>query len=287
MSRPPGGPARRSQPSGQDEPVEAYLDQLLLSLRGTPRQVRRTLAEIEAHLGDAVADGVAAGMTEHEAQQAAVDRIGPVGAVSRSRPLPSGPAAALVRRIALSGSLVGGVGLVALALSAPLSWLLAVIRGGAFLTAPFPPGSYTRADCARWLAGQQATHSCVRAMIADHVFDILRNDAAAGVAGLGLLIAYRVLRHRWQDRATITVLPAGTAEAAGAVLAALVAVASFGQAVDAVTAQRGLGAGEPLSVCAAALGAAAFFAVRLWRTAQAGGRPGRRPRRWWRLARRA
>jgi hypothetical protein len=34
--------------------------------------------------------------------------------------------------------------------------VLLAVKGAAFLTAPFPPGSYTRADCARWLAGDRA-----------------------------------------------------------------------------------------------------------------------------------
>ena len=42
------------------DPIEDYLDRLLVSLSGSPRQVRHTLAEVEAHLRDAVAEGIAA-----------------------------------------------------------------------------------------------------------------------------------------------------------------------------------------------------------------------------------
>ena len=52
--------------------VEDYLDRLLVTLSGSPRQVRYTLAEVEAHLHDAVAEGMAAGLTEPEAQAQAV-----------------------------------------------------------------------------------------------------------------------------------------------------------------------------------------------------------------------
>jgi hypothetical protein len=41
--------------------VEDYLDRLLVTLSGSARQVRHTLAEVEAHLRDAVAEGMAAG----------------------------------------------------------------------------------------------------------------------------------------------------------------------------------------------------------------------------------
>ena len=33
-----------------DDPIEAYLDRLFAALSGTPRQIRRTLAEAELHL---------------------------------------------------------------------------------------------------------------------------------------------------------------------------------------------------------------------------------------------
>ena len=58
--------------------IEDYLDRLLVTLSGSPRQVRYTLAEVEAHLRDAVDEGIAAGLTEPEAQAQAVQRMGPV-----------------------------------------------------------------------------------------------------------------------------------------------------------------------------------------------------------------
>lgn len=40
-----------------DDPVEAYLDQLYVSLRTTPREARRIIAEAEDHLRESVAAG--------------------------------------------------------------------------------------------------------------------------------------------------------------------------------------------------------------------------------------
>src|SRR5260370_1334839 len=77
--------------------------------------------------------------------------------------------AAARRRTGAAGSLIGGVALVAVGTPGVLAWALSALRGGAFVTAPFPPRSYTPADCARWLAGDPAAHSCITAMIADHV----------------------------------------------------------------------------------------------------------------------
>ena len=49
----------RDGPTG--DLIEEYLDRLLVSLPGSPRQIRHTLSEVEAHLREAVAEGMAAG----------------------------------------------------------------------------------------------------------------------------------------------------------------------------------------------------------------------------------
>jgi len=254
----------RDQPAGS-EPVEEYLDRLLLTLSGPPRQVRRTLAEVEAHLHDAVADELAAGKSQAEAEQAAVTRMGTLSQIT-GRPVQFGrPTAALLRRTALAGSLIGGIALVAVGISGAIGWGLAVLRGGAFLVAPFPSGSYTRADCARWLAGDTSTHSCVAAMTADHVGEVILNSFAAGVLGVLALSAYGWMRRQWQDRGTLTALPIGSAEAVGAILALIVAVGTAGRGINLEMVQQGQGAGEMFSLAIGALAAAAFFIVRLCR----------------------
>lgn len=249
-----------------DDPVEDYLDRLLLTLSGPPRYVRHTLAEVEAHLHDAVAAEVALGASQADAERAAVQRMGPVQGVTGRSATFARPTAAVVRRAALAGCLVGGVALVAYGVSAGISWVLAAIRGGTFVTAPFPPGSYTSSDCARWQAGDPSAHSCVAAMTADHVGDIVLQGFAAGIVGLLALMAFWSMRRRWQDRGTRTALPVGSAEAVGAILAVLVSATGLAMALDIELVQQGQGAGQPLSIAVAALGAAAFFAIRLYRT---------------------
>ena len=245
-------------------PVEEYLDRLLLTLSGSPRQVRHTLAEVEAHLHDAVAEETAAGKSRPEAEAAAVARIGSVCDVTGRRSAFGRPMAALLRRTALAGSLIGGVGLVAVGVSGAIARALAAMRGGSFVTAPFPPGSYTRADCARWLAGNPAAHNCVTAMIADHLGDIALQSYAAGIVGLLALTAYWIMRRRWHDRGTLTALPVGSAEAAGGLLALLVAIGTLGTGINAELVQRGQGAGQQFSLALAAVAAAMFFAIRLY-----------------------
>lgn len=255
------------------EPVEDYLDRLLETLSGPPRYVRHTLAEVEAHLRDAVAAELAVGRSQGDAERAAVARMGPVRAVTGRSADFGRPTSAILRRTALAGSLVGGVALIAYGISAAISWALAAIRGGAFVTAPFPAGSYTRSDCARWQAGDPTAHSCVAAMTADHVGDIVLQGFAAGILGVLALTAFWSMRRRWQDRGTRTALPVGSAEAVGAILAALVAAAGLVMAFDIETVQQGQGAGQPLSIAVAALGAAAFFAIRLYRAVREPARP--------------
>jgi MYXO-CTERM domain-containing protein len=239
--------------------IEDYLDRLLVSLSGSPRQVRHTLAEVEAHLRDAVAEGVAAGLPEATAQAQALQRIGPVHAVTGRPAAISRPSRALLRRIVLTCALVGGAGLAAIGGAGLLGRLLQALKGNLFMTSPFPPGTYTQADCARWLAGNPGSRSCVTAMLADHAFDYLLQAAACGLLGLLGLGAYLLLRRRWSDRATMTALPVGTAEFLGATLAGLAAVFLLAQVVDLETVQHGVGAGEPLSLgIAAAVTAVAF-----------------------------
>jgi hypothetical protein len=249
--------------------IEDYLDRLLVSLSGSPRQVRHTLAEVEAHLRDAVAEGIAAGLPEETAQAQALERIGPVHAVTGRPAGLARPPAALLRRLTLTAALVGGAGFAAIGGAGLLGRLLQGLRGNLFMTTPFPPGTYTRADCARWLAGDPGTRSCVTAMLADHAFDFVLQATACGLLGLAGLAAYLYLRRRWSDRATATALPAGTAEGLGAILAGLAAAACFAQVVDLETVQRGVGAGEPLSLGIAASVAAVAFALALLRCLRA------------------
>ena len=64
--------------------VEQYLDELYGRLRCPPREARRILAEAEDHLREAVTDGLAAGLTQTEAEEQAVSSFGSVRAVVRA-----------------------------------------------------------------------------------------------------------------------------------------------------------------------------------------------------------
>jgi hypothetical protein len=65
-------------------PIEEYLRDLRASLRTPADQTSRILAEAEDHLSDSMAAGLAAGLTETEAAQAAISSFGSVRAVVRA-----------------------------------------------------------------------------------------------------------------------------------------------------------------------------------------------------------
>ena len=64
--------------------IEEYLDQLRAGLRTGPDEAELILAEAEDHLRETAAAGLAIGMTEREAQEAAISIFGPVRAVVRA-----------------------------------------------------------------------------------------------------------------------------------------------------------------------------------------------------------
>jgi hypothetical protein len=64
--------------------IAGYLDQIRAGLRMPPAEAELILAEAEDHLRETAAAGLAIGMAEREAQQAAISSFGPVRAVVRA-----------------------------------------------------------------------------------------------------------------------------------------------------------------------------------------------------------
>jgi hypothetical protein len=81
-----------SQASQGRDPIEEYLDQLRAGLRtglraglcSGPQEAEFIVAEAEDHLRETVAAGLAIGMTERRAQEAAISIFGPVRTVVRA-----------------------------------------------------------------------------------------------------------------------------------------------------------------------------------------------------------
>lgn len=245
-----------------DDPIEAYLDEFLVTVSGSPRHVRHALAEVEAHLADAAAAGRSEGLAEADARAAAVRRLGPVTGVADRPTLAWRLTPALRRRGALAALLIAAVGGIAVGIGGILGRLAQGLWGNGAIAVPFPPGSYTSADCTRWLSGYPSAHNCISAMTADHAADFLRNAAGCGLLGLLALVGYVLLRRRWAGRAIALAVPAGTEYLLGAALALVATLALAGQGIDAVLVTRGNGAGQPFSLAIAAASAAGFFLYR-------------------------
>ena len=73
-----------SHDEGSRDLIADYLEQLRRGLRIAPGQAEAILAEAEDHLRETAAAGIAVGMTEREAHEAAISSFGPVGAVTRA-----------------------------------------------------------------------------------------------------------------------------------------------------------------------------------------------------------
>lgn len=257
-----------SHPTGSGaDPVEDYLDTVLSCSPGSPRQVRRTLAEVEAHLAESVQGLQAGGMTAEAARTEAVRRMGPpAGAVDRPWPAGSLRLPRPVRRRLLLACLqLGGIAGIFLSLAGALAAGIRAVWGASAIATPFPAGSYSQADCRRWLAGYPASHDCLTAMTADHAFDFLRNTMLAGVLGILALVVRQLLRRRWPGTPTSAVEPL-----VGAGLAAACMAYFAGSGFDAVMVTRGQGVGQQISLALGAGCAAVLLAGAAHRSA---GRP--------------
>jgi hypothetical protein len=106
----------RERLKGNLDLITAYLDKLRAGLRMPPGQAELIVAEAEDHLYETAAAGMALGMTELEAQQAAISSFGPVRAVARAhrhRGAVAGEAAmAAWNLVAVLAATVGAGGLV-------------------------------------------------------------------------------------------------------------------------------------------------------------------------------
>jgi len=143
-------------------PIEDYLDQLRASLPTRPTETSRILAEAQDHLRESIAAGLSAGLTEAEAQEAAISAFGSVRAVARAYQTGRTRAAAVLRGCALTSSKLAGLFLLAFSLSSLT--LLADVK--------------------------MSTHNVAVGPLSGPVLQHL----AAGIAGLLLLAGYHLAR---------------------------------------------------------------------------------------------
>ena len=187
-----------------EERLQSYLDELLLALRGRPREVRRLLVEAEAHLRDAIDAEVAAGADRVDAVERAVRRFGPPSAVARGLPR-AAAYRTLAAQLVEAALLVVGLLCVAVGLAAVPAALVG-LTGHADLVTGDPPSVPGPARC-QYLQHLTAAQDCTQALSAHHVVEVVRSHLVVGVVGFVVVAAWWTLHTERRTRPTV--LPAG------------------------------------------------------------------------------
>jgi hypothetical protein len=186
------------------DPIAAYLARLRAGLKVAPAEAELIMTEAEDHLRETTAAAIAVGMTEREAQEAAISSFGPADAVIKAHQtrvnraaLRSGEAALAALRLTSVLALTGGM--TGLATTASL---LAAGRAGVWMygyLARGPRGSVVMARPRQWtfVLGSAPGHLAIigKMVIAPSALTwlICALAVVVGVASLGI---YRHVRRR-------------------------------------------------------------------------------------------
>lgn len=224
--------------SADRDPIQQYLDQLRLSLR-IP-EVGRILVEAEDHLRAATAAGMAAGLTERQAQQAAITGFGPVREIVYAHQTRHGRVAAVLADVAI-----------ALWRVAVFYLLAAFFWGVDGLLRPGPVCPARAASCK--LPTLVPETSALAALI---------SWAVTGIAGLALLAAYFAVRRVQRRRGRVWSVPLGGYFPPAAVLACV--AVGIGLLLLGTTAHVVLGPWSAIIIFAA-LGLVVTYGLRMWR----------------------
>jgi hypothetical protein len=246
-----------------NDPIGEYLAQLRASLRVAPAEAELILAEAEDHLRETAAAGIAAGMAEREAQQAAISSFGSVRAVIRAHEVSRGGIAAVLVDLCLAAWKLGALGLLAVGASGLVAAVMNVTLGRSFVGAAPSGTTYPASACRYWLSIWPGAHTCARAAMLENSSDAVSLRVAAGMLGLVLLAGY-VLARRYQPERylggevlTVRFFPRLAAACSLAIAAGLTLATVFGFSLG-----NPAGPGSYLSGAVAALAVAAGYAVR-------------------------
>jgi hypothetical protein len=194
--------------------IEGYLNELRASLELAPEEAVLVVAEAEDHLRETAACGLATGMTELEAQQAAISAFGSIRAVVHahaSRPadfIRGRTPAAILGDLVLAGWKLAGTGLMTVGVSGLVVSVMNIVFGRAF-TGQAPAGvSFQKADCAYWMGLWPGARTCAAAHMLEASSDAVVLRVGGGVIGVALLVAYGVVRYlqRQHRRGPVVVL---------------------------------------------------------------------------------
>lgn len=259
-----------NRPEPPRDLIGQYLDELRRGLRAVPGEAEAILAEAEGHLRETAAARAAMGMTERDAQQAAIWCFGPVRAVSRAHLARLTRGTALLVSVAMAAWKLVSL----LLLAAGVSGMAIIVITGLDRRAADParilmdgPGPYRITSdhfsfnpiSGVWTENVSFTDlnaaSRSGGTITDLVQPILGWHAAVllAVAGAIMLIGYGLIRRRWPRDTLARFFPAVAVSVFGAVALALLVLEPRVQ----------LGIVDPRPAIAAFLALALGYAVRL------------------------
>ncbi len=190
----------------EGDPIQRYLTRLRAGLPA--RDTDRILAEAEDHLRETVAAGLAVGLTEAEAQEAAISSFGSVRAVVRAHTTRPGNLVrgrtprAVLGDLILSAWKLGGIGLTAIGASGAVVALMNLTLGRAFVGQPPPGVTFSKAHCAYWMSAWVHAHTCAQAAMLEASSDAVSLRGAAGILGLAVLATYAAWRTVTRSRGT-------------------------------------------------------------------------------------
>jgi hypothetical protein len=245
------------------DPVESFLDELLTAARALPvRDARYLLAETEAHLRDAVDAALQRGLSQHDAEMAALADFGTVtDLVGRERTRMRTPLRALAGQATRTAFVLGAIGAIAVGISGVIAGFLYWI-GGASAIAPVPHASDLKAsNCARWI-GLTPGSGCRAAAISDWADETVVYRIALGVLGGVALVLYALATRR---RGTKPGLAPIVTDSIATTLFVLAAVGTLALGINALVTSPGSGAGQWVSAAPVALVASAVFGSRVAR----------------------
>lgn len=200
-----GLPGEDEQLDAAEERVESYLDELLLMLRGRPREARRLLTEVDSHLRESIEAGLVGGLDKPQAVDEALQRLGPPSVVARG--LPSLAAyRALLAQMVEAALLVISALLLAVGVAAIPTAILGLTGNPDLVTGDPAQPALTHGRCQQ-LLHMFAAPSCGQALADHHLQEVIRNHLLTGWLGFLVLAGWWVLHvHRKTHPA---LLPAG------------------------------------------------------------------------------
>lgn len=221
--------------SAPREPIEDYLDDLLLRLDLPPREARRLLAETEAHLRESAEALGRLGVPRVRAEAESIRRFGSPHEVAAAAGAARRPSvAALLSRGAWAALALAGLGLIAVGVSGALAALFNAVAGPNFVGGL--PQSYPATTCAYYLSIHPGATTCAQAAMWENSHDAVALRLLAGVAGALLAAAAMGWRRLTPGDAASIALRDGavgaTAAAAFAIAAALLVALSADVAIQ-------------------------------------------------------